>query len=354
MFRSRNFSHQLLPLAASATLFTSPPRVARVTTSEITGIRVTELSGAPRTVTLWADVNPISATVVVNGAFDTDAVWAGWDANWVWNAVTQKADRTAAATTLLGQDVGAAAGYVYTITYTVTNYGGAGDITVGVGGALGTARAANGTYVEDVTAAGAGNLLFSPSALFAGTIDNVSATLHTQAQAILNALPLLANQTRVFDVSIPLRADATVWGKGSLLNAVNIRLDGQTLEGSTLMIEPLFQARIHDAAALAPAATQLLYTVPAIPSYPSSVTILGGTICNTTAGAATISVYFVPSGGVAGDANAVLKGYSIAAHETAPFSFGREGGALTGNMTIEAVSDTDLALTFTCGGALNV
>lgn len=62
------------------------------------------------------------------------------------------------------------------------------------------------------------------------------------------------------------------------------------------------------------AAAETLYTVP---STPTSIRLIGMRVrfCNTTAGAVTISVWAVPSGGSAADTNASLKGYSIAAND---------------------------------------
>lgn len=55
-----------------------------------------------------------------------------------------------------------------------------------------------------------------------------------------------------------------------------------------------------------------LYTVPA-----STRTLLKDIdICNTTAGALTVDVHLVPSGGSATTANALLYGYSINANAT--------------------------------------
>lgn len=59
-----------------------------------------------------------------------------------------------------------------------------------------------------------------------------------------------------------------------------------------------------------------LYTVPA-----STRTLLKDfDICNTTAGALTVDVHLVPSGGSATTANALLYGYSINANATLQWS----------------------------------
>ena len=63
-------------------------------------------------------------------------------------------------------------------------------------------------------------------------------------------------------------------------------------------------------------ATTTVYTVPA--STRTMVKEID--ICNTTAGALTINVHLVPSGGAARTANALLYGVSIAANTTLQWS----------------------------------
>jgi hypothetical protein len=65
-------------------------------------------------------------------------------------------------------------GVAYTVIWTLAGYSGTGNFTVTLGGAVGTGRAANGTYTENITPT-AGQL-FSLAAVSTagGTIDNIS------------------------------------------------------------------------------------------------------------------------------------------------------------------------------------
>ena len=60
------------------------------------------------------------------------------------------------------------------------------------------------------------------------------------------------------------------------------------------------------------AATTTIYTVPAL----TRAMVKDIDLCNTTAGALTVNVHLVPSGGAAGTGNALFYGVSIAANTT--------------------------------------
>jgi len=81
------------------------------------------------------------------------------------NAVASNAD--------LEQDVSAVAGETYRVVFTLSGFSGT-SVTPQIGGVNGTARSANGTHTEEVTATGTGNLKFQGSS-FTGQIDTVSA-----------------------------------------------------------------------------------------------------------------------------------------------------------------------------------
>jgi hypothetical protein len=115
----------------------------------------------------------IGAEMIVDGGFDDDAAWtqgANWDIG-----VTGKATKIAGADNNLSQNHAGAAAEIYRVTYTIDSISG-GTLTVGVGGGIGTARAAAGTYTEYITATNANsNIIFDPSAAgVACVIDNVS------------------------------------------------------------------------------------------------------------------------------------------------------------------------------------
>lgn len=59
-------------------------------------------------------------------------------------------------------------------------------------------------------------------------------------------------------------------------------------------------------------AAAVYYTVPAL----TTSVIKALSICNTTAGAITVTIYLVPSGGSAGVTNAITSGLSVAANAT--------------------------------------
>lgn len=107
---------------------------------------------------------------VTDGAFPAAINWtfgAGWafdGANFEADATTSNAD--------LEQDVTAVAGESYKVVFTVKNYS-VGSVLPGVGGAVGTAVSANGTYTQYIIATGTGNLKFTGTG-FTGSIDDVS------------------------------------------------------------------------------------------------------------------------------------------------------------------------------------
>ena len=107
---------------------------------------------------------------VKNGTFDADSNWTK-GAGWTISAGV--ATKSSGNTNALSQDVGEAAGEIYKVTYTMVKTAGT-DLTVFIGGTTGTTRAASGTYTEYIASAGTGDLSFSGTTDFAGTVDNVS------------------------------------------------------------------------------------------------------------------------------------------------------------------------------------
>jgi hypothetical protein len=74
----------------------------------------------------------------------------------------------------LTQSVGVSAGQSYVVSYEVIGYTG-GSVTVSIGGTAGTARTANGTYTQALTATNTNALSFAATPDFNGSsIDNVS------------------------------------------------------------------------------------------------------------------------------------------------------------------------------------
>lgn len=95
-----------------------------------------------------------------------------------------------------------------------------------------------------------------------------------------------------------------------------------------------------------------LYTAP---GYASGSPYQGGAtaqsrrmiVCNTTAAAATLTLYIVPSGGSAGVTNLQFNAVSIAAGQTQIFDLQQE---LNPGDTIQALQSTASALTVTLSG----
>ena len=116
---------------------------------------------------------------VENGNFLSSTGWT-LGASWAITTrtlLTGYASYTAGSTDTMYQDVNGVTGKVYLVAFTVSNYVGAGSVTASMGTGSGTARTADGTYIEEITSSGTNpqRLTFTPAA--GGTsfdIDNVS------------------------------------------------------------------------------------------------------------------------------------------------------------------------------------
>lgn len=109
----------------------------------------------------------VSTSVVPEGDFATNATWtngAGW--TFSGGAAVATASSATLTSTLAGVNT-----LKYRVVYTITRS--AGSVTAKIGGVSGTARSAAGTYVDFITATGAGVLTFTGSG-FTGTLDNVA------------------------------------------------------------------------------------------------------------------------------------------------------------------------------------
>ena len=112
-------------------------------------------------------VRIVDRTVVPEGDFATVATWtsgAGWST--AGNIATATTSSSTLTSTLAGVNT-----RKYRVVYTITRS--AGTVTASIGGVSGTARSAAGTYVDFITATGAGVLTFTGSG-FTGTVDNVA------------------------------------------------------------------------------------------------------------------------------------------------------------------------------------
>jgi len=76
----------------------------------------------------------------------------------------------------------------YNVTFTITNYTGAGTITPTVGDTAGTARSANGTFTEAIISGAGSKFELLPSAAFGGDISNVLVYPNTAPGTLAAAL----------------------------------------------------------------------------------------------------------------------------------------------------------------------
>lgn len=86
-----------------------------------------------------------------------------------------------------------------------------------------------------------------------------------------------------------------------------------------------------------------IYTVPAS----TTAVIKEVVICNTTSGAVTLDLSFVPSGGTAGAANAIFSTLSVSANETKIYSM---SSVLAAAGTVQAKASAGTSLTLTVSG----
>lgn len=107
-----------------------------------------------------------------NGSFTGGTT--GWTLGSGWSYGTNNVYHTSGTATLVPNPaLNIVIGGIYTLTYSVSSCS-AGTITPNLGGAAGTARSTNGTFIQALTATTTGNLIFTPSTTFNGTIDDVS------------------------------------------------------------------------------------------------------------------------------------------------------------------------------------
>lgn len=109
---------------------------------------------------------------VTNGFFVSSAGWT-LGANWAFDTTNEEMDHTVGATATLSQSVNAANAKTYRVKFTVRNRT-AGTLTPTVGGVAGTAVSTNNDFSEDILTTGTGNLIFTPSSTFDGSVDDVS------------------------------------------------------------------------------------------------------------------------------------------------------------------------------------
>lgn len=122
---------------------------------------------------LLASGQQLGENVVGNGDFASDSLWTKGTG---WTISGGKAHCAGAGS--LSQTIAALSSGVYRVTYTISNWGGVGSIRATINGVGpdtdGTARSANGTYVEDLTISSPTGLTFNPvTGSETCSIDNV-------------------------------------------------------------------------------------------------------------------------------------------------------------------------------------
>jgi hypothetical protein len=114
--------------------------------------------------------------IVINGTFDADSNWTkgtGWTiSGGTATAAAGSASDLTQATDTENPDDPLIDGETYILIFTISGYS-AGSVTPKLGTTSGTARSANGTYVEAIEVGTDPDVIFSKDATFVGSIDNV-------------------------------------------------------------------------------------------------------------------------------------------------------------------------------------
>ncbi len=103
-----------------------------------------------------------TTNLVTNGTFTGDATGWTMGTDWAYNA--NAARHVTGAIGILEQDISALPGVTYYLKYEVTNFTAGTSVTPSIGGAVGAAASAVGTYLEVLTATTTGNLQFTATA----------------------------------------------------------------------------------------------------------------------------------------------------------------------------------------------
>lgn len=114
----------------------------------------------------------LGAEKVTNGSFISSSGWT-MGTGWSFDATNEEMDHAAGNTANLEQSVNAKTAIEYRVTFTVRNMT-AGGLTPEIGGVIGSQVTVDGTYSQDITTTGTGNLKFTPTSIFDGSVDDVS------------------------------------------------------------------------------------------------------------------------------------------------------------------------------------
>ncbi|MDW9483190.1 hypothetical protein GOB57_31740 [Sinorhizobium meliloti] len=190
-------------------------KIYRVTTGEVFDPDTATLAGtravAPSAGYVFTDGDASRTDIITNGAFSTDS--SGWTpgTGWAWLSGAMK--KTPGVQSVLSQGPGIAAGDVIRFSFDVLSRT-SGQLTPGLTGSPnvnGTARTANGTYRERLTANTTGALLrFIADATYDGAIDNVLAFKETVSCAPQGVWDYYAVPSNVSDITGPASGPLTV------------------------------------------------------------------------------------------------------------------------------------------------
>jgi len=135
-------------------------------------------------------VTSLGSEKVLNPSFTTvpDTDWI-WGTGWVHDTTIKEADHTPGNILALEQNVNAIAGELYQVIFTVKNKT-LGSVVPQLGGVNGVGAYSNMTYTQQITATGTGNLKFTPTADFDGSIDDVSVRLISGKKINLSNIPI--------------------------------------------------------------------------------------------------------------------------------------------------------------------
>ena len=129
------------------------------------------------------DLVSITPVHVADGEFTTVLATSAWTGVGAAGIAAGVATITNAGGDAVTQDLGEAAGEVYTVIWSIT-VGGGTVITPSIGGANGTTQTAVGRYIDVITAVGGGDLSFTGDATAGGaTVDNVFVIKHSIMEA---------------------------------------------------------------------------------------------------------------------------------------------------------------------------
>jgi len=161
-----------------------------------------------------------SANLVVNGTFDTDT---SWTKGTNWTIAAGVATKTAGSAADLTQNLGEAAGKMYSVRFGYTRT--AGTLSVSIGGVTHatTFSAASGSGDLYMLAISTADLSFIADATFAGTIDNVivgEIVATTTVMSLSNAAGTVVRPVRLATGSIGIDGGGTFNTTGNYWNAL--------------------------------------------------------------------------------------------------------------------------------------